>query len=292
MRYISVVSGRREKSVPRNGRSIALATADDYQTDKWPEVKGSTSSLRFVARTTFTSDPVALPPAGVPALFDFFRSPQHRNHLLLGEGARKFNSREPGPEVVPIRDPTPKLWKGWSQEAALVGSRAPIPHSDEILQLKSSALRMFGMTVFVESIVGAKLLLPLGTSTGNSFPVYQFTLVKDDVRVEGPRTLVWLHKQLMGAGSAKEEQTTHSFSTLRVEPAIEIPGHVLFIYDCTIEINFYFPLMLLRLLPMSREKCNEMGSAAIKQSFEEKGAPCLKNFVRAYLSWLEGPSHV
>eukprot|EP00566_Odontella_aurita_P022932 CAMPEP_0113593682 /NCGR_PEP_ID=MMETSP0015_2-20120614/38594_1 /TAXON_ID=2838 /ORGANISM="Odontella" /LENGTH=136 /DNA_ID=CAMNT_0000500469 /DNA_START=174 /DNA_END=581 /DNA_ORIENTATION=- /assembly_acc=CAM_ASM_000160 len=134
----------------------------------------------------------------------------------------------------------------------------PCPSSDELLLVKSSGIPFpLGMTIFAESIVGVKVLIPkeLAGFESPSYPEYQFTLVRDKVRAEGPRPLVWVHDVLTSASKDKGEQTTHSFSRLHINESKELSGGIVFTSSSCIEVNIRFPSVLLRLLPMGKEKC-------------------------------------
>eukprot|EP00978_Attheya_sp_CCMP212_P011395 scaffold28114_cov53-Attheya_sp.AAC.4 len=292
-----------------------------YVDEEVPTIKGASSSLKFSARTVFSSEPLPLPEEHQASLVDFFANSLHRNHLLLGHGSppiaqkrtaddkEKSSKDENVPAVKSLPSPPPpELWDRWRVEARRAGTVPPNPDIDELIVVNSSGIPFpLGVTIFVESIVGFKLLLPTipresGSTPYSSpssaeydddndtqnYPEYQFTLVKDTVRAEGPRALVWVHDKLTGAGKDKPEQITHSFSSLKVmKQQSESSSQVMFTSESRIEINVQFPSMLLRLLPMSREKCNYQGSEAIQKTFEDRGKPSLDNFVQAYVKWLD-----
>jgi hypothetical protein len=298
-----------------------------------PSTSTTTSSLQFVARTIFTSDPLVIPTikygdggATQQLLVDFFSNPDHRNHLLLGNGPPKqpvkasssSNIKEPSstsstvvvPEVQSLHTPMDSdLWNRWTNEAKRFnGATPPDPLQDELVLVKSSGIPFpLGMSLFVNSIVGVQLILPTTTTAGEQghhqqqppspYPSYRFTLVKDTLSAKGPSALVWLFQKMTGNGNQDKdkEQTTHSFSTLRVLPSLDSKQEhngettngtdIVFQSESQIEINVRFPSLLLRFLPMSREQCNQQGSESVQASFETRGAPALHQFVQAYQSW-------
>lgn len=139
------------------------------------------TSLQFVARTVFASDPIPLPKN--TTLLDFFMVEGNRNHLLLGEGQQRHTAGPSLPAVEPLYPIPLELWDRWRKEAALAaGAIEPDMDHDTLLRVKSSGIPFpAGMTIFSDSVIGVKLL------TGeNECPEYQFTLVQDNVRVEGP----------------------------------------------------------------------------------------------------------
>jgi hypothetical protein len=255
------------------------ATGDDKVGDD----KVETSSLQFVAGTSLLTESAPLPTPPLQ-LVDFFQASEYRNHLLLGYG---ILDGEVLPAVEPLLHPSPDLWDRWAKQADLTGTPTPRPDVDELLLVKSSGIPFsLGLTMFVESIIGFNLVLP--DESEGSFPEYQFTLIQDTIRAEGPRAMVWIFEKITGASSKqKKGQTTHSFSTLKVEPSPDKPGEIVFQSNTRLEINLYFPKILLRILPMSREKSNEIGSKSTLKSLEVRGVAALKIFEKSYSTWLE-----
>jgi hypothetical protein len=240
-----------------------------------------TSSLQFVAGTSFRTESAPLPTPPLQ-LVEFFQISEYRNHMLLGPG---IPDGEVLPAVEPLLQPSPEIWDRWFKEADLTGTPTPRPNVDEILLVKSSGIPFpLGLTMFVESIVGVSLVLP--EESESSFPEYQFTLIKDTIRAEGPRAIVWIYEKITGASSGqKEGQATHSFSTLKVESSTDKPGEIVFQSDVRIEVNVYFPKILLLILPMSREKSNALGSESTQKTLGEGAS--LKTFEKSYRKWLE-----
>ena len=244
--------------------------------------KVENSSLQFCAGTSFRSESVPLPTPPLQ-LVDFFQVSEYRNHMLLRKGTI---DDEVLPAVEELLHPSPgPLWDRWAREADLTGTPMPRPNVDTLLRVKSSGIPFpLGLTMFVESIVGVSLVLP--EESESSFPEYQFTLIKDTIRAEGPRAMVWIYEKITGASSEENEgQANHSFSTLKVEPTPDKRGEIVFQSDVRIEINVYFPKILLRILPMSREKSNALGSEATQKMLGEGAS--LKMFEKSYRKWLE-----
>jgi hypothetical protein len=263
-----------------------------------------TSSLQFVASTSFRTESVPLPTPS-SRLVDFFQSTENRNRLLLGHGSSKAGAVDekdgtagaavstlPTSSVESILSSSHDLWDRWAKEAAATGTPPPCPDEDELLLVKSSGIPFpLGLTMFVESIVGASLVLPPmdelladESSTLQLFPEYQFTLIKDTVRAKGPRVIVWTFDKIMGAKKG-DHQTTHSYSTVSVKQTGS-DETIVFQSDANIEINLSFPQTILRLLPMSREQSSALGSKSIQATFDVKGAASLHNFENAYREWL------
>jgi len=262
---------------------------------------GGSSSLQFVGHTIFTSDPLPFPKSN-GLLMEFFTNPDHRRHLLLGEGAPEpFEDGASLPAVQSIaRDQrTAQLLERWAGEAEAArikscGKMAPPDFDqDELLLVKSSGIPfLLGTKILVESIVSAKVV-----TTQHSFPGYQFLLLQDTVRIDGPRPLLWLYERIM---SFKDDnkQMTHSYSMVTVQPttattseeddiSTDQPPHMTMTSESTIEINIDIPQVMIQMLPLSRETANRQGSAAIQKSFEVKGKPGLDNFIQAYRKWYD-----
>jgi hypothetical protein len=293
----------------QNGAVATVATTPSVAT-KIDDA--ATSSLQFVASTSFRTEPVPLPTPS-SRLVEFFQSAENRNRLLVGHGSSEAaavvvvdetsSSSSLGntsPSTVepflssassPVADNL-VWWERWAQEASATGTPPPRPDVDELLLVKSSGIPFpLGLTMYVESIVGASLVLPTSSESSSSSSSllleYQFTLIKDTVRAEGPRVIVWTFDKIMQAKKG-DQQTTHSYSTVSVVvKEASDRAEITFQSDAQLEVNLSFPQTLLRILPMSREQSNTMGSKSIQATFDVKGAASLQNFEKAYREWID-----
>jgi len=126
-------------------------------------------------------------------------------------------------------------------------------------------------------------------------PEYRAFLIAEQRQVFGPRPIVWLYNQLTGGGggggssssssSSEEKQTgsqqgedvdqqqlseSNGTAVTRIYLRQDDATQAFSIgFDCTITVTVKFPKFLLRILPASKEKMEEQGSAAVQKSIEK-----------------------
>ena len=210
------------------------------------------ASLVFRLDSVFSSDPV---PAATPQeILEFFQDPAQRNCMVSAGNTRKVEELENSYELF-------DLWKRRSPE---LGASEP-GESDSILRVEAGGMHFPGLTMTSEAYIGANLLEP----SGDEYPVYEFSLIVDKQRVEGFKIAVWIFNKLTGADDDTSKNKTVSRSRTEVTATTTEDGETIFQFHVSLTIQVFFPKLLLRILPVSKEKAEEQGSAAIGKALEK-----------------------
>ncbi|KAI2505479.1 hypothetical protein MHU86_8910 [Fragilaria crotonensis] len=216
------------------------------------EANDKDASLVFRLDSVFSSDPV---PAATPQeILAFFQEPVQRNCMVSAGNTRKVEELEHSDELL-------KLWKRRSPE---LGATDP-DESDSILKVEAGGMHFPGLTLTSEAYIGAKLLEP----SGDGYPVYEFSLIVDKQRVEGFKIAVWIFNKLTGADDDTSKNKAVSRSRTEVTATTMEDGQTIFQFHLSFTIQVFFPKLLLRILPVSKEKAEEQGSAAIGKALEK-----------------------
>lgn len=204
----------------------------------------------LVLRADYVGESKPAPVTSQEAMIDFFRDPKHCACLISAGNTRESHT-------VPTTD---ELLQKWKSRAASLGGEQP-EMSDYIISVRTGGIRFPGVTVVSTSLIGSKLLLPTD-STG--FPGYEFTLIQDQREATGLRPIVWVYNQLTGAGNKERENDAAPTSLSRVAPCPTPDGEsVTFKIDSFLEIRVKFPAVLLKIMPVSKEKAEAQGAEAV-----------------------------
>jgi hypothetical protein len=104
----------------------------------------------------------------------------------------------------------------------------------------------------------------------------------------GPPPLVFIFNQLTGIKKKVQgtyTQPNHALFTVKAEPS-EDKKRLSFISRMTAELNIRFPQILLKLLPVPKERIENEGSASLKKSMQRDVPPGVDLFRNAYVDWL------
>lgn len=243
---------------------------------QWMERRGTTTisaandkeaSLSFICDTVYSSDPV---PASTPQqVFEFFQQTAQRDCLVTAGNQRDV-------EVTETSDALLEEWKKGCQQLGAIGEP---DNSDAILKVSTGGINFPGITLTSNAYIGAKLLEP----TDTNFPVFEFVLVKDEQSVTGLKPAVWLFDKLVGAND-ENKNSNKPLSLSRVTAVPTEDGQIIFQSAANLTIKVKFPKLLLRLLPVSKEKAEEQGAAAVGKTLEKDLTNALQVMREAYLA--------
>jgi len=251
-----------------------LASTDDT-TDAGTAEKKGVALLKFVGEATTITDPVPLPSQASDdgkSLAAFFSIDSHRDLLMRGTG----NTVEP-------MEANKELMERWITEAKRVGA-VPPDEGDPLLQVTTTGIQFPGLKILSVATIGAKLIV----DDDSGYPVHEFTLVKDTIKAEGPRPIRFIFNKLTATRDEEaKEQTTHSLTRTTAKPAdSDDQMMIVFISSSYLEVDVSFPKVLLRILPVSKEKAEEQGSQSILKTIEKDSGPALESFKDAYLKYM------
>lgn len=229
--------------------------------------KGASMNLGFNA--VYSSDPV--PAASPQAIFEFFQDPAQRNCMVSAGNERQIEEVQDSGTLL-------DLWKSRSRE---LGATEP-DESDVVLRAVTGAMRFPGLTLTSEAYVGAKLL----EHSADEYPVYEFSLLFDKQRVEGFKIAVWIFNKLTGADDEASENKAVTRSLSKATAITTENGEIVFQVTITFTIQVFFPKILLRILPVSKEKAEQQGSAAIRKVLEKDLNKAMRVLRQQYLEHL------
>ena len=229
-----------------------------YDTSK----KGGTTSLHFIGEKIYKSEPVAILHTNEKELSSFLSDDKFPMILFNVDGDNEV-------ELLPNEQANETIYKLWEGQCASVGGEYPNA-KDAIFTIKTGGMNFSGLKIRSNSLIGVKYLNPFEYQNEDKKttkqPEYQLVFIKDSRFVEGPRLLIWIFNQLTGAkGKQKdkeEESTVRSISRFTCDESPD-GKTVEFTIKSKLEIVVEFPSILLKILPVSKEKAEEQGSASV-----------------------------
>jgi len=250
--------------------SSFLANIEDAGSESEKEKKGK---LQFRASKTFVSDPLPLSPP---------ESERELEHLLLGDDTIIDILHGAGNEVLCApQDITLSNVDAWKRECEFFGAKAPSLANGDKVFLVTTGIDFPGLRILSRSFIGVKGLTPT-RDPPFPYPGLEIVLIKDEQEVEGTPPLRWIFNKLTGSsGGDKGEQSVRSFNRVTIEPSSD-GKKMTFQSKVSLEIGVQFPAIFLKLLPVSKEKAEEQGSASISKELDKDIVPALK---RLRSSW-------
>lgn len=211
-------------------------------------------ALTFSGEIIKTSRPLASH-ADATRLVEFFKTPNARDQLFVSDSAPQ--------QIVPIPKDLLEMWKA---EAQSLGAEIPDPEGDVVFQLSSDAISFSGLNVQTTVYCGAKLL---ESENSEDTPAYEFTMIKDMTKADGPKFLLWIYNQIMDFASrhSSKDKTTRSICLVTLVDSNE---GTCVRFESSFQAKLKFPQFILKLMPISKERAEKQGSSAVS-NFVEKG---------------------
>lgn len=176
------------------------------------------------------------------------------------------------------------ILKEWLDRGRSLGAVDP-EMTDPVLKVGTSAMEFPGLSVTSSALIGCKLLEPIESI--EAYPKYEFTLIKDQRTVEGFSPTVWIFNKLTGHtdddGTSGSSAAPISLSCVTAEQTDD--GQTIFKFPVKFTINVNFPSLLLKLLPISKEKTEEEGSKAIAKTLEKDLSKVMIQLRKQYLDY-------
>jgi hypothetical protein len=205
----------------------------------------------LVLRADYVGESKAAPSTSQQAMVAFFRDPQNRNCLISAGNTRETHCTT-----------TDELRRKWKIRASSLGAEVP-EANDTIVRVRIGRMRFPGVTLESTSLIGTKLVIP---TWSNAFPSYEFVLIQDKREATGLKPLVWVYNLLVGKGDREREKDTTPTSLSRVTVQESNDGKfVTFKIETILEICVNFSAILLKLLPVKKEKAEAQGSSAVSR---------------------------
>jgi len=246
--------------------------------------------LHFMASSICRTRSSSKPLGGEKALQHFFSSDENRNQLLIGSGNMHITESHKPLNATLLVD-------RWKDELKFFKLGLPTNETHPKFIMLSVCTNFLIFAIFVDAVVSVELrVVNRPSHYYKAFPEYQFMLLQESFRADGPPPMVWLFNKLtvldsrmdFDNTSSHEHQnhTNHVFFKVSVEETSNTT--ISFIAQTKADISFYFPSVLLNLLPVSSEIIEEQGSSALKNSMIKDVSPGLESFLQSYVMWLQG----
>uniref|UniRef100_A0A7S3QBR3 Uncharacterized protein n=1 Tax=Chaetoceros debilis TaxID=122233 RepID=A0A7S3QBR3_9STRA len=165
-----------------------------------------------------------------------------------------------------------------------------------VYQVNGGGFNMGGLSLKIEMLIGATTTTTTNTmqnenenspETLSSSPEYQLVFIRDKRVAEVPRLLVWAYNKLTGGSSGKDEAESAITSMTRFYPVVDTEKkEVVFTSKSFLDIAVKFPSLLLKILPVSKEKAEEEGSASIMKTLVKDTEPTIPVLMECYREYL------
>ena len=250
---------------------------------------GGMTALHFIGEKVYKSDPIPIMHNHHHDLCSFFAKDEFR-YLL-------FNSNDDASTIrlLPNKQVDETIMNLWCKQCQIVGGEPPdmIDNNDVVFLVNTGGINFSGLKIKSNSYIGVKYLkqedgerysdvvdhgddavVVVDDNDNNSNlskPQYQLVFIKDSQYAEGPRLLVWIYNQLTGRNNnnnsdndqqSEKEQSVHAFSKFTFEITPDGKSLV-FVVESKLEVIVKFPALLLKVLPVSKEKAEQQGSASV-----------------------------
>mmetsp|Transcript_13535 Transcript_13535/g.20539 ORF Transcript_13535/g.20539 Transcript_13535/m.20539 type:complete len:347 (-) Transcript_13535:302-1342(-) len=276
----SIVSSSTTSTSSSKSSSQLPLVGDDGKRSK---SKGMTS-LHFRGEKTYKSEPVPLIHANPHDFSSFFSDNEVRSLILNGD-------REDSIEILPQSEVSDKIFDLWIKQSQIVGGLHPSLNDDVVFRVNTGTINFSGLKIKSNSLIGVKYLEESDESNDTIKPEYQLVFIKDSPIVKGPRVLVWIYNQLTGSNKptkdgTEKEQTVRAFSRFSYEATPDGKSFV-FSVQSKLEVIVEFPSLLLKIMPVSKEKAEEQGSASVLKAMGKDIEAVLPKVRKYYLKTFE-----
>ena len=244
----------------------ALAVRPPSSSNQGDSGKKKKGTLTFNADVELTSDTIQGQTRGDIA--GFFRQKECRDLLLSAGGTKKI-------QELPMEEDLVALWKDccehWGPEM--------LPEDGDTIVSVQSEIGFPGLRVLTTACSAVKL-----RENANNSPMYESLFIAEKLEAVGPAPLVWLYNQLTGnAKRPKDKFLAPSAKAKGLMSIVEKENTSYAIkFALDFQIDMVFPDALLRILPASRKKMEEQGSAAVYKAVAKDAQNALKGAVEAF----------
>ncbi len=267
-------------------------------------MENTDAALRFEASYSYSTSPILVQSSNTTnlssSLHEFFRLDENRDKLLIGSGNIKVQNQ---PSSLASKS-TRKLQALWESEASFFHSFG-IEESCHNVQL----VKLFITTPFLVFVINASALLGAKLTKDGEYeelfadgkvhsPEFQFLLLSEDFRVDGPPPLVWIFNQLTERYQKKstsiygnEPHIIHTYLRVWASDSKPLSGdnnqtdRIVFKVSCRADVEIKFPSLLLKILPAAKELIEREGNRALQHSMERDVVPGLNKFRDAFIQW-------
>jgi len=262
---------------PRTSSYSAVVVAFKATSSSNDKGNKKRATLQGIVNKITKTDSVPLPSSdgNTNSLNQFLRDKKTIDVLLGGSKKHK---------VEPVSDNVlSENMDQWLTKSKAVEAEEPsISNGDRMYTVRTAEMNFPGLKVSSNALIGTTV-----TPTDE----LQFVLVKTEQIPDGPAPLVWLFNKMTGNDKAKSgggdsKQAIRSLSRLNLKSSSE-GGTGIFSLATMLELSVEFPSLLLKLMPVSKEKAEEQFSSSIRNTVEKDQSVVVPMFRQLYLDWLE-----
>ena len=137
------------------------------------------------------------------------------------------------------------------------------------MQLCSNGISFSGLTVETIVLCGGKLIESSGENNG--LPSYELTMIRDRTEAHGPKLLMWIYNQVMSFVSRNQKKGNNKTTTsLCRVTLVEQKDGLAIHFESSFQVKVKLPSFLLKVMPVSKTRAEQQGSAAVTK-FVQKG---------------------
>jgi len=240
-------------------------------------LRAETDGLSFVSEIHVSSDP--LPSTDKTEVYSFFASETCRNHFLSGGN----------PKPVVNEPRTPELEACWEKACHDYYGAQYLPGPDDQIISTETSIQFPGLRLINQVFSGVKQVVV--NHHADHHQEYNALLIAEKRRASGPPPLVWIYNQLTGSGGGsktkKDEKTGESsgYALTRIYVTEDDNGSFKIAFDCKVQVFVKFPKFLIRILPTSKERMEEQGSAAVQKAVSKEVMVAVETTNQAFEEW-------
>lgn len=250
------------------------STSTSEETEVCPNVRRT--SLCFHAERNFDSEPVPSIPSNF-SMDDFIRD----NKMMFLRGS----NNEVEEACIEIQQ---KYFSAWVEKCKVAGYSEPC-NKDIIYQVINSGTKFPGLEIKSHMYMGSKLIT--SSESKSEYPELQFTLLNSKNIAEGSKLMVWIYNKLTGENQDEideEKGENTSDALMRLCLSSNDNGELIFHSSSMLNIDIEFPSVFVKIMPVSKDRAESLGSDAIGKALDIEGKCTLKSLEEAYNSLTGG----
>uniref|UniRef100_A0A7S2RL76 Uncharacterized protein n=1 Tax=Eucampia antarctica TaxID=49252 RepID=A0A7S2RL76_9STRA len=176
----------------------------------------------------------------------------------------------------------------WVEKSKSAGYAEPTGN-DIIYRIINSGTKFPGLKVTSHMYMGCKLIT--SSESKSEYPELQFTLLNSKNVAEGSKVMVWIYNKLTGEGKEEKDEEkgqNSSDALMRFSITPNDNGTLVFHSSSMLNIDIEFPSVLIKIMPVSKERVEKLGSDVIATALDTEGRFTLKSMEEAYISLIGG----
>lgn len=249
---------------------LRVSSASEFLTESSSSTRSA--SLVFQGDCSVLTDPLP-PDTTFRDVSDFFADPDSRMAFCSGGDAQEapFDEWEP-------------LWRDCCHE--WYGKDCLPSEGDKVFRVDTWT-HFPGLKVCTTVFAGVKVLAKEETTT----PRCCVVVIGQEQSAKGLPPVLWVFDKIMGTSNSKKKSAkpmgpVKSFYSVEKQPDDDNDNNRLCIkLETAFRFDIRFPSKLLKLLPMSKTKAEEQGSAALSKSIAQSGRQGISTTYRAFKSF-------